>query len=156
MALGADVLLTGQTSIPAGQFFLGPMMTALPQGAMVTGLRFPRRPRAGIGFVEIAQRHGDYAMAAVATEITLDADGRCSDIRLAVGGATTAPTRLDLDGLAGRRLAAAEVKEAVHAALLPLEMMEDPNTTGTYRRRAATALAVQAVAQARADAETLH
>ena len=90
VALGTEVLLAGTAddaaSIPAGEFFLGPMVTALPAGAMVAGLRFPRRAdrrRVGTGFAEVAQRHGDFALAAAAAEVTLDEAGQCRALRLA-------------------------------------------------------------------------
>jgi CO/xanthine dehydrogenase FAD-binding subunit len=158
VALGAEVLVAGageENSIPAESFFVGPMVTALPQGAMVTGLRFARRQDrrlVGTGFAEIAQRHGDYAMAAVAVELRLDGSGRCREILLAVGGATTVPTRLEVGALIGSSLAGGEVRDVVAAALQKLEMMEDHNTSGTYRRRAAIALAVRAVADAVGEA----
>lgn len=162
VALGADVLLAGDGHIPAQDFFLGPMFTALPPGTMVMGLRFPRRAagRNGTGFAEIAQRHGDYAMAAVGVDLALDDDGACRSMQLAVGGAAAMPIRLDLHGLHGTRLDPANVRDAMHEELRGVDMIEDPNTTGSYRRRVAVALAMQAVAQAvaeaRAAAETLH
>jgi len=161
-ALGAEILLAGapdgRESVHVADFFLGPMTTALPAGAMLTGLRFPRRvDRRGVGvaFREVARRHGDYALAAVAVELGLDAAGRCRFIDLAVGGATTVPTRLDLPGLLGTPLDGATVRDAVAASLDPLEMMQDPNAGSAYRRRAALALAGQAVAEAVAMAQAV-
>jgi CO/xanthine dehydrogenase FAD-binding subunit len=156
VALGADVLLAGtpedEATLPIGEFFLGPMVTALPVGAMIAGVRFPRlsdRRGVGIGFQEVAQRHGDYALAAAAAEVTLDEAGTCRTLRLGVGGATNTPVRLDLDALIGRRMVEADVKAAVAAAMEPMEMLEDHHASGRYRRRAALALAVRAVMEAR-------
>ena len=156
VALGAEVLLAGtpngNATVPIEEFFLGPMVTALPPGAMIAGLRFPRRParsRVGIGFQEVAQRHGDYALAAAAAEVALDEAGNCRTLRLGVGGATNTPARLDLDALTGRPLAEAEVKETVAAAMETMDMLEDHHASGLYRRRAALALAVRAVIEAR-------
>jgi CO/xanthine dehydrogenase FAD-binding subunit len=159
VALGAEVLLAGTpggaASVRAEDFFLGPMVTALPPGAMITGLRFARRADrrgVGTGFVEVAQRHGDYALAAAAAEIALDAAGHCRALHLGVGGATVTPVRLDLAALLGRRLAEPEVTAAVAAAIAPMDMLEDQHASGRYRRRAAQALAVRAVLQACDDA----
>jgi CO/xanthine dehydrogenase FAD-binding subunit len=155
VALGAEVLLAGtenaNETVPVAAFFLGPMITALPAGAMIAGLRFPRRangPGTGTSFVEVAQRHGDYALAAAAAEITLDGAGQCRTLNLGVGGATNTPVRLDLDALLGRRLIEVDVKAAVAAAMEPMDMLEDHHASGPYRRRAALALAVRAVMQA--------
>jgi CO/xanthine dehydrogenase FAD-binding subunit len=159
VALEAEILLAGdpagRAALPAAAFFLGPMTTALPQGAMVTGLRFPRRDRgrrSGSGFREIARRHADYALAAAAAVVTLDPSGACAAVSVAVGGATPVPTRLDLSALPGRHPADGAVREAIAAALEPLEMMHDPNAGAAYRRRALLALATAAVADAAAAA----
>jgi CO/xanthine dehydrogenase FAD-binding subunit len=156
VALGADVLLAGtpdgDATVPIEEFFLGPMVTALPAGAMIAGLRFPRRADrrgVGIGFTEVAQRHGDYALAAAAAEVALDEAGNCRSLRLGVGGATNTPVRLDLDTLTGRRLVEADLKASVAAAMEPMDMLEDHHASGPYRRRAALALAVRAVIEAR-------
>ena len=145
VTLGAEVLLAGADAMPARDFFLAPMTTALPPGAMVTGLRFPRSTavRRGTGFAEVAMRQGDYAMAAAACEILADADGRCVGLRLGIGGATPVPVLLDVT---------APERAAVAAALAPLEMLHDPNAGAGYRRRAALALAMQALDEAKAEA----
>lgn len=156
VALGAEVLIAGTPEgdlvMRIDQFFLGPMVTALPAGAMIAGLRFPRRldwRGVGTGFTEVAQRHGDYALAAAAAEVTLDQAGTCQALRLGVGGATNTPVRLDLTGLIGGRLPEPEVKAAIAAAMETLDMLEDHHASGLYRRRAALALAVRAVVEAR-------
>ena len=43
---------------------------------------------------------------------------------------------------------AAPTREAIAVALAPLEMMHDPNAGAGYRRRAALALAMQALDEA--------
>jgi CO/xanthine dehydrogenase FAD-binding subunit len=154
VTLGAEVLLAGAGSMPARDFFLAPMTTALPAGAMVRGLRFAcvDRTRRGTGFAEVAMRHGDYALAAAACELALDKAGRCVELRLGIGGATPVPMLLPLDPLRGSELSEPQVREAVAAALAPLEMLHDPNSGADYRRRAALVLATQAVSEAKAEA----
>lgn len=39
-------------------------------------------PRTGAAFLEVARRHGDYALAGVAATVTLDGEARCSSARL--------------------------------------------------------------------------
>ena len=96
VTLGAEVLTTAD-SFAAGDFFLAPMTTALPAGAMVTGLRFPRvaTARRGTGFAEVAMRQGDYAMAAAACELVLDADGEVASLRLGIGAGLAGTGRAD-------------------------------------------------------------
>jgi len=159
VTLGAEVALAeaggARLLVPVEEFLVAPMVTSLPAGAMVAGVRFPRRAARrgiGVGFAEVAERQGDYAIAAAAAEIALDADGACAEIRAAVGGATAVPTRLALAGLIGTRLGDAAVRSAIAAALEGAEMMEDPKVSATYRRRAAIALAAKAIGQAREEA----
>jgi CO/xanthine dehydrogenase FAD-binding subunit len=130
------------------------MVTALPAGAMITGVRFPRpaRRRSGSGFAEIARRHGDFALAAAAASLTLDAAGTITGIALAIGGATPMPTPLALADLIGERPEHPRVGEAVVAALAALDMMADAHGSAAYRRRAATRLAHAALAEAAAEA----
>jgi CO/xanthine dehydrogenase FAD-binding subunit len=159
VALGAELVLAeadgARQVVPVQEFLVAPMVTSLPPGAMVAGVRFPRRGagrRAGAGFAEVAERHGDYAIAAAAAEVVLDADGGCAEISAAVGGATAVPMRLALAGLIGTRLEDAAVRSAVAAGLEGAEMMEDPKASAAYRRRAAIALAAKAIGQARDEA----
>jgi carbon-monoxide dehydrogenase medium subunit len=143
VTLGAEVLTTAD-AFAARDFFLAPMTTALPAGAMVTGLRFPRvtATRRGTGFAEVAMRQGDYAMAAAACELVLGAGGEVVSLRLGIGGATPVPVLLEVRE---------PTRDAIAAALAPLEMMHDPNAGAGYRRRAALALAMQAVAEAQRE-----
>ena len=158
VTLGAEMLIAGAgdgpAAIPAAEFFLAPMVTALPAGAMLTGLRFPRaKPaRTGSGFAEIARRHGDFALAAAAVSLVLDDHGAIAGIALAIGGATPVPMRLALYALIGARPDDAKIAAAVAAALAPLAMMTDGHASAAYRRRAAAHLAQAAIAEAAADA----
>jgi len=55
VTLGADIILAtpdGPTSMPADDFFIGPMLTTIGQGECVSAIRFPvwPQPRIGVGF----------------------------------------------------------------------------------------------------------
>ena len=62
--------------IAAADFFIGPMMTALPAAACLTAVRFPvwRDARIGVGFHEVNARRSDFAFASAAAQIALDDD----------------------------------------------------------------------------------
>ena len=63
-------------TIAAADFFMGPMATALPITAVLTGVRFPAwRERVGTGFQEISSRRSDFAFASAAAQVALDPDG---------------------------------------------------------------------------------
>src|SRR6516165_8106368 len=62
-----------QRRVPAREFFLGALTTQRQPDEMVMALEWPRAaPDAGHAFMEIAQRHGDFAIAAAACSLRLD------------------------------------------------------------------------------------
>jgi len=143
----------GTHTIAADNFFLGPMMTAIPAAAVLTELRFPvwTGARIGVAFEEISTRASDFAFAAAAAQVSLDAAGRCLACTIGIGGATLVPRRLDaaVNQLVGSALSDADVRTAVTSAIADIEIMIDVHASPDYRRRAATALAIRALGEAR-------
>jgi CO/xanthine dehydrogenase FAD-binding subunit len=157
VTLRADIMLAtpdGMTSMPADDFFVGPMVTAIGQGECVSAIKFPvwPHPRIGVGFFEVSARRSDFAFVAAAAQVALDEEGRCLDAALGVGGVGDRPLRLDLSSLIGTRLDAASVSDAVNAASGDLEATSDLHASAAYRRRVARTLCIRALEQARADA----
>ena len=140
-------------AVAARDFFTGPMMTAMPQGACVTAIHFPvwRAGRVGAGFQEISARRSDFALAAAAAQVALDETGRCTACVVGTGGAAATPIRLDAagDALVGSRLSEREIGEAMRAAVESIEIMSSPHASDGYRQRAAATLGARALAQAR-------
>src|SRR4051812_8043954 len=95
------------TTTPTQEFFLGPMVTALPPAACLVEARFTvwDEPRVGVGFHEINARQSDFAFVSAAAQIALDGDGRCARAALGIGAVTAVPLRLDAvaDELKGQR-----------------------------------------------------
>ena len=146
----------GETGdIPARDFFIGPMITTLPAGAVLAGVRFPVwRGKVGVGFHEVNARRSDFAFVSAAAQVELGADGKCKRIVIGVGAATDFPMRLDSAErqLTGSTLADAAVKAAVTEALADIDPLADLHASAEYRRRVAINLAARAVADARSDA----
>jgi carbon-monoxide dehydrogenase medium subunit len=141
--------------IAARDFFKGLMMTALPAGACLIGVRFPVWPgKIGTGFHEVNARRSDFAFVAAAAQLELDASGKCKRIAVGVGAATAVPIRLASaeKELTGGTLDGKKVMDAVRAALSDIEPLDDLHATAAYRRRAAVTLAARAIAEAKADA----
>ena len=162
VAVTLDAVLSyragGETEeIPAGEFFIGPMITALPAGACLVGVRFPvwQGEKIGTGFHEVNARRSDFAFVSAAAQVELGADGTCQRIAIAVGAATDFPMRLESaeQQLKGSKLDAKAVDAAVRDALADIDALEDLHATAEYRRRAAIHLASRAVADALADAQ---
>jgi CO/xanthine dehydrogenase FAD-binding subunit len=157
VTLGADILLAttdGPTSMPADDFFIGPMLTTISQGECVSAIRFPVWPhrRIGVGFFEISARRSDFAFVAAAAQVALDDEGRCLEVALGVGGVGDRPLRLDVSSLVGTELDAASVAASVNAAAGALDATSDLHASAAYRRRVASVLCMRALEQARVDA----
>ena len=109
VALDADVVIasrSGERRVKAREFHKGLFETALGAGELIAAVEFPLL---GAGyrsvFLELARRHGDYAMVGVAAAAR-PAGGALADLRLAFLGAGTTPI------LARNAMAAAEGKRA--------------------------------------------
>jgi CO/xanthine dehydrogenase FAD-binding subunit len=163
VTLGATFIYrqgAASAEIPASDFFVGPMMTALPSTACLTAVRFPRwdDARIGVGFHEVSARRSDFAFASAAAQIALDDDGVCRRLALGVGAVTACPMRLDTVAkvLEGTRVELAVARAAVRAALADIEPLCDLHASADYRRRAAASLAVRAITDACRAAEAAH
>jgi CO/xanthine dehydrogenase FAD-binding subunit len=143
-------------AIAAADFFLGPMVTALPLTACLAEARFPIWPeaRVGVGFHEINSRQSDFAFVSAAAQVALDGEGRCTRAAIGVGAATAVPLRLDkvAEELKGLRYDEATVRKSLGAALSDIETMADLHASAAYRKRVAVTMAVRAIADAFADA----
>jgi CO/xanthine dehydrogenase FAD-binding subunit len=162
VTLGATLVYRDRrvnAEMAACEFFVGPMMTALPATACLTAVRFPvwRDARIGVGFHEISARRSDFALAAAAAQVALDEDGICRRVALGVGAAAR-PLRLDAasSALEGTRAEETHVREVVRAALADIEPLSDLHASAEYRRRAAISLAVRAITDAYRAAVGTH
>jgi CO/xanthine dehydrogenase FAD-binding subunit len=157
MTLGADILLAGVNgplSVPANDFFVGPMVTSIGQGECVSAVRFPvwAHRRVGVGFFEVSARRSDFAFVASVAQVALNEEGSCIEIALGVGGVADRPLRLDVSPLLGTPLDTALVSGAVKAASEDIEAMSDLHASAVYRRRVAVTLCIRAIEQARDNA----
>jgi CO/xanthine dehydrogenase FAD-binding subunit len=146
--------------IPAAEFFLGPMITALPLAGLLTGVRFPvwREPRVGVGFHEVSARRSDFAFVSAAAQMALDRDGICRRLAVGIGAVTDVALRLDgiAAALVGTRVEEATAQAAVQTALADIKPYADLHASAAYRRRVAVTLAVRAIGDARKAAEAVR
>ena len=143
-------------SIAAADFFLGPMVTALPLTACLAEARFLvwSEARVGVGFHEINARQSDFAFVSAAAQVALDGEGRCIRAAIGIGAATTIPLRLDAVAvdLKGQRYDEGALRKSLSAALDGIEAMADLHASAAYRKRVALTMAVRAIADAYQDA----
>jgi carbon-monoxide dehydrogenase medium subunit len=77
----------GAREIPISEFFLGPFMTTLEPGEIVTEARVPDPgPRAGGSYLKLERKVGDFATAGTAVQVSLDDAGRVQRAGIALTG----------------------------------------------------------------------
>lgn len=147
---------SGEREIPAKDFFQGFLSNACAPDELVVAVRFPVTPAAaGTGFVEVARREGDFALAAAAVQAELDEQSRISRIAVGLAGVAATPVRATAveDRLTG---AAADPDTVAAAAQLAADVVttgDDLHATAAYRKHLATTVVMRAVLAAVADAE---
>ena len=126
-------------TLAAAEFFAGMLTTARRADEMVEAVRFPRR-RAGAGYAfrEVALRHGDFALCAVA------AIAEEKRLRLAVGGVADRPVARDLPLLDG-----AALDDALNDFAWALGGSDDAHASARYRRTLVRKLGRAALEEAR-------
>ncbi len=139
LALGATIHAAsadGSREIAAADFFEGFLSTSLAADELVTGVGFPvASPTTGSSVVEVARRHGDYAMIGLAC--TLDVvDGAIVDAALVFFGIGSVAVRVaDAEAaLVGRSDLQAAFDDAADIVRLGLPTSADLHATANYRR----------------------
>jgi len=154
VALEAEMGVTsraGTRAVPAGQFFTGPLATALQPGEMLTEIRIPAAPpRSGGAFLEMARRAGDFALVGVAALVTLDGAGRCERARIALCGVGSTPVRARAaeDALTGQAPSADVLDEAANRAAAATSPPSDVHGSAEFRRKLARHFVRQTLAVA--------
>jgi len=143
----------GTRRVAAGDFFLGPMESALTEDEMATGASFGRfADGTGTAFAESTRRHGDYALAGVAASVTV-VDGLVASARVSFVSVTPTPGVLDLGELfAG---IAAEDCDWAGAAELVREHVDpdsDIHASAAYRRMLVGVLTARVLGEAASNA----
>jgi carbon-monoxide dehydrogenase medium subunit len=145
----------GERTLAADKFFRTQLTTALAPTELLTEVWFPPTPpNTGSAWLELARRHGDYALVGVGAVVTLAGD-RIEAARLALTGVGDRPVRArEAEArLAGESLTPSVLAEAVEAVRRAIDPGSDIHATGAYRRHVAGVLVGRAlrIAVARAN-----
>jgi aerobic carbon-monoxide dehydrogenase medium subunit len=144
-ALDAEIVVrsrSGERVIPVADWFDGYLTTARRPDELLVEVRFPAaRQGTGTSFLEVARRHGDFAIVGLATSLTLS-DGRISDARLAFAGMSDVPVRAaEAESLLmGERPSAELFDEAPGRAIADIDPPSDLHGSPEYRKTVAAAL----------------
>lgn len=140
--LGGEVVLQSakrQRVVKAAAFQMGMLSTAREADEIITAARFPVvEAGAGYSFAEMALRHGDFALAAIAVKA-----GK-TGVRIAVGGVADRPVvrnfPADIEGAA--------LDDALNDLAWDLAAADDPHATARYRRELVRRLGRKTVEEA--------
>ncbi|WP_336099053.1 FAD binding domain-containing protein [Roseovarius sp. CH_XMU1461] len=145
----------GVEQMTPDEFFIGPMLTSLPEGACLTRVDFPiwDAPRLGIGFEEISARKSDYAYVAAGAQVALAEDGSIDRVALGLGGVEDRPVSLDLSALEGAIWSATAARDLVAAEIADFDPLDDLHASAAYRSRVAVTLGLRVLERAVIDAK---
>jgi carbon-monoxide dehydrogenase medium subunit len=144
----------GTRRVAAADFFVGPLESALRPGELATTAVFPRPPAgSGTAWVELARRHGDYAVCGVGVLVGLDQDLRVVSARAALISVGPVPVPVDLtEALGGQPHDAADWAAAGRLAAAAVDPEDDIHASAAYRRHLAGVLTARAAREAAASA----
>jgi len=157
-AVVLDCILTlssesgGERTMPASEFFLSPMVTALGETEMLVSMKWPvwNGPGLVTVFDEIAMRHGDFAMASVACQLQINDEGICQRAALGVGGVHGTPLAFPelAAQLVGHRIDRKLAEAVADEALALAEPGSDVFADSEYRRHLGRVLLTRALERA--------
>ena len=138
----------GSRSVPAADFFLYTFTPDIQPDELLSEIWLPLpAARTGQAFLEVARRHGDFALVSAAVSLTLDEHHHCAAAQIAVGGAAPTPIRTpEAEAmLIGQRPSLESFREAGAMAAAGTEPTGDVHADADYRREVAGVLVVRAL-----------
>lgn len=153
IAVATDAVLTlvqrgGERTIPAEEFFLGPMTTSRAPEELVASVAIPTAPASsGAAVCELAYRSGDYAVVGVAAQVSLD-ETAIVDARIVLFGVDATPVRVRPAERALVEQGAQAVAEAAQLAPESADPIDDATASAAYRRSMIAVFTERAIQQA--------
>jgi len=154
IALGATLVARGprgERAIPANQFYKGIYSTALAPDEILTEIRVPiPPPRSAGAYLKLKRKVGDFATAAAAVQVTLDASGAVERAGVALTNAGPTPVEA-IDAaryLVGKSPDEKTIAEAARLAAAKSAPSADQRGSVEYKREMARVLAGRALRKA--------
>lgn len=154
VACDADAVIQGPRGTrraPVAQLIVGAMTTSLAPGEVVAALELPSWS-GGVGYVKLKRYTSSWPIVTASAGITVR-DGRCTAVRLVLGGAAATPVVVDVSPiLVGAPVTAQALADAGQAAAEAItDAWEDALAPGAYRAAVAGPVARRALTMACAD-----
>ena len=154
LALGASVVVTGpkgKRTIPIHQFFTGLFMTDMRADEILTEIQIPLPPKnSGGAYLKVERKVGDFATAAVAAQLTLNASGNVEKAGIALTnvGPTVIHAKDAEDSLKGKKLDAQTIRNAAELAAKASQPSSDQRGSADYKRGLIQTLTTRALHRA--------
>jgi carbon-monoxide dehydrogenase medium subunit len=154
LALRAEVVAAGprgERRLPIGSFFTGPFATALAPDEILVAIHVPAPPaQSGGAYLKLERKVGDFATAAVAVQVTLDADGTCARAGIALTnvGLTAIQATEAEAALRGTRPDETAIRRAAQLAADAAQPGEDLRGSVEYKKDLVRVLTARALLRA--------
>ena len=154
IAVGATLVARGQKgerTVPANQFYKGLYSTALAQNEILTEVRIPVPPaRSGGAYAKLKRKTGDFAVAAAAVQLTLDAKGAVERFGIALTNAGLTPVEAAdaAKYLVGKMPDEKTIMEAAKLAAAKSAPSADRRGSVEYKKEMARVLTARALKKA--------
>jgi len=150
-ALDATVITQsekGSRSIKCADFFRDYFTTSLRQDEIIKEVRIPiPPPRTAGAYLKLTRGHNDFAIVAVAAQITVTPKNVCENVTLVLGG--VAPTPAHATGtenfLRGRDLNDESIREGAQRATEGLTPVSDARASSEFRLKMARTMSERAL-----------
>jgi carbon-monoxide dehydrogenase medium subunit len=157
-AVKASVVIRGtdgERVVSMSEFHVGPFVTAVGDGEILTEVRIPLRPGGGSAHEKVERRAGDFAIAAASAAVWIDG-GTIADAGIALGavGPTTVEVTRAEELLKGKAPSEDLFAQAGEIASEDCSPMPDGRGPADYKRHLAGVLTKRALR--RAAARALH
>jgi len=154
LASRAAVVVRGQggtRKVPIDEFLVDSFATAVGEGEMALGAEFPvPDDRTAGSYQKVERKVGDYATAAAAVQVSLNADGtiRAAGVALSAAGACAVRVGEAERLLVGQKPSAALIRAAADAASTRSQPQADLRGTVEYKKHLAGVLVARGLGQA--------
>ena len=141
----------GERVLRAEEFFMTYLTSAMEAAEILVEVRIPVfAAQTGWSFMELSRRHGDFAIVAVASMLTMGEKGVCQKAKIALGGVAPTPIRARAaeDLLTGKPITEDLMAEAGIKAAEATDPESDYYASAEYRKDMARVYTVRSLKEA--------
>jgi carbon-monoxide dehydrogenase medium subunit/2-furoyl-CoA dehydrogenase FAD binding subunit len=141
----------GERILRAEEFFMTYLTSAMEAAEILVEVRIPVfAAQTGWSFMELSRRHGDFAIVAVASMLTMGEKGVCQKAKIALGGVAPTPIRARAaeDLLTGKAITEALMAEAGIKAAEATDPESDYHASAEYRKDMSRVYTVRSLKEA--------